>query len=87
MKNLLIFISFLTFSTISMSAEDGTGQGNNSADGALFNYCLSVLKAEDGTGQNKAEDGTGQNKAEDGTGQGESSSSFVIFCQELLHKN
>ncbi len=33
-------------------------------------YCLNLIKANDGTGQGKANDGTGQGKANDGTGQG-----------------
>ncbi len=41
--------------------------GNNDSK---LNYCLDMIKANDGTGQGKANDGTGQGKANDGTGQG-----------------
>ncbi|MCB1581600.1 MAG: hypothetical protein R3E90_15150 [Marinicella sp.] len=83
MKKSLTLFTLLALSSLSFGAEDGTGQDKNAINNQYYEYCQFVIKAEDGTGQNKAEDGTGQNKAEDGTGQGKSIHPALELCNRI----
>ena len=86
MKNTVIFILLLAINSVSIAADEGTGQGESMTPSnyELFAMCSTYLQADEGTGQGKADEGTGQIKADEGTGQGKSSDPFSSYCKQLM---